>query len=107
MKMRRWLVSAACCAIWMRSRDTDCKKAVKLLKEDLTNGPNHCFGIHDKCSPDFCSTAQGRLSQSSASVDDNTDTVMEVDSGDGDDILGRLLSRPVLCVCVCVLYNKT
>ena len=66
-KMRRRLVSAARCAIRMRSKEADRKKAIKLLKEDLTNGPNHCFGIHDRCSTDFCSTAQARLSQRSTS----------------------------------------
>ena len=43
-KMRRRLVSAARCAIRMRSREVDRKLAVQLLKKDLLNGPNHCFG---------------------------------------------------------------
>lgn len=57
-KMRKRLVSAARCAIRMRSGEQDRKKAVKLLKRDLINGPNHCFGVHSNCSPDFCSTAR-------------------------------------------------
>ncbi len=59
-KMRRRLVSAARCAIKMRSKEPDRKNGVKLLKKDLQNGPNHCFGNHQRCSPDFCSTAKGR-----------------------------------------------
>lgn len=60
-KMRRRLVSAARCAIKMRSKEVDRKLGVKLLKQDLKNGPNHCFSNHQLCSPDFCSTAKNRL----------------------------------------------
>ena len=38
LKMRKRLVSAARCAIRMRSKDPDRKKAVKLLERDLLNG---------------------------------------------------------------------
>lgn len=55
------LVSAARCAIKMRSRESDRKLGVRLLKADLKNGPSHCFGHHSNCSPDFCSSTRGRL----------------------------------------------
>ena len=54
-RMRKRLTSAARCAIKMRSKESDRKKAIKLLEHDLQNGPYHCFGIHDNCSKDFCS----------------------------------------------------
>ena len=57
-KMRQRLVSAARCAIKMRSKDTNRKQAIKSLERDLLNGPYHCFGQHDRCSPDFCSTVR-------------------------------------------------
>ena len=65
--MRKRLTKAARCAISMRSRESNKKLAIKLLREDLHNGPRHCFGIHIKCSTDFCKTARERLSQQSAS----------------------------------------
>jgi len=59
--MRKRLTSAARCAIKMRSKEADQKKAVKLLEQDLINGPRHCFGIHTHCSSDFCKhTKQGK-----------------------------------------------
>ena len=39
MKMRQRLVSGARCAIKMRSKEPDRKKAIKLLERDLINGP--------------------------------------------------------------------
>ena len=39
-------------------------KAVKLLERDLQNGPNDCFGHHERCSPDFCLSAKERLESS-------------------------------------------
>ncbi len=54
LKTRKRLVSAARAAIRMRS---DPKKALISLKRDLQNGPRHCFGFHDDCSPDFCKTS--------------------------------------------------
>jgi len=66
-KMRKRLTSAARCAIRMRSKEADYLKAVKLLERDLKNGPSHCFGFHDQCSPDFCLTARERASQATSS----------------------------------------
>lgn len=89
MKMRRRLVSAARCAIRMRSREPDRKKAVKLLKQDLINGPNHCFGIHDGCSPDFCTMVQQQSRPSSASIDDSSTATVPSLDGDDEAILGK------------------
>ncbi len=60
-KMTRRLVSAARYAIKMRSKEPDRRLGVKLLRADLKNGPNHCFGNHQLCNPDFCSSAKNRL----------------------------------------------
>ena len=57
-KMQQRLVSAARCAIKMRSKESNRHEAIKALARDLLNGPFHCFGQHDKCSPDFCSTVR-------------------------------------------------
>ena len=58
-------MSSARCAIKMRSREPDPKKALELLKKDLVNGPRHCFGLHQFCSPDFCTTAREQQEQTS------------------------------------------
>lgn len=48
-KMRKRLTSAARCAIKMCSKDGNRQRAVRLLEQDLINGPRHCFGYHQKC----------------------------------------------------------
>ena len=61
---------------------------MRLLKRDLLNGPNHCFGNYQHCSPDFCSTARDRLQISSApatSVSDKSGA-MEMGNDDIDDL---------------------
>ena len=91
-KMRRRLTSAARCAIKLRSKDPDTANTVKLLERDLLNGPYHCFGHHNGCSPDFCVTAQERVEASSS------DTSGDRASDDGeeghpdsssDDLIGK------------------
>ena len=52
--MRKHLTTAARCAIKMQSTGSDVKQATKLLRQDLRNGPLHCFGIHTNCSTDYC-----------------------------------------------------
>ncbi len=87
-KMRRRLVSAARCAIKMRSKESDRKNGVKLLKRlkrDLLNGPNHCFGHHTHCSSDFCSTAKNKQPPP-ATYDDMTD---DADRDDDDVLAGK------------------
>ncbi len=61
--MRKRLVTAARSAIRMRSKEKDVKKALAALKNDLKNGPQHCFGFHQHCSPDFCKTARDSVQQ--------------------------------------------
>ena len=56
--MRKKLTKAARSAIIMRSQEADKVTAVKKLQHDLLNSPLHCFGIHSKCSPNFCRTQQ-------------------------------------------------
>lgn len=56
--MRKRLTKAARCAIKMRSTLNDKREAAKLLREDLRNGPFHCFGDHSHCSTDFCKVTQ-------------------------------------------------
>ena len=52
--MRQKLTKAARCAIIMRSKESDKRKAAALLQEDIINGPLHCFGSHHKCKSDYC-----------------------------------------------------
>ena len=52
--MRKRLTTAARCAIKMRSAESDAKRGTELLRQDLRNGPLHCFGIHSYCSTDYC-----------------------------------------------------
>ena len=88
-------MSAARCAIRMRSKEPDRKKAVKLLERDLINGPRHCFGFHDQCSPDFCLTARGTQCSPGTRPSEEPDN----SSTDDDSFLGTCLC---VCVCVCV-----
>ena len=44
-KMRKRLVSAARCAIGIRSKELNTAQALISLRKDLINGPSHCFGI--------------------------------------------------------------
>lgn len=96
-KMRRRLVSAARCAIKMRSKEVDRSVGVRLLKRDLLNGPNHCFGNHQHCSPDFCSTAkdqlqllQGTPAPVSTAASDASAEATHIDGG--DDLACKFLS---------------
>ena len=74
-RMRQRLTSAARCAIKMRSLEPNQKEAIKKLQADLWNGPYHCFGVHNHCSPDFCTTSRENQQQdegsSEQSVADN------------------------------------
>ncbi len=77
LKMRKRLVSSARAAIRMRSQESDVRTALAALKHDLQNGPQHCFGMHQHCSTDFCKTAREKQQQSmpsSSSSSMNTPT---------------------------------
>ena len=89
-KMRQKLVSAARCAIRMRSKESDRKNGIKLLERDLINGPLHCFGEHVRCSPDFCTTVREKTQQTQqmSSNDDGPDD--DHDGGLDDDHDGGL-----------------
>lgn len=84
--MRKKLTKAARCAIKMKSAHSNKGEAVKLLREDLRNGPFHCFGDHSRCSTDYCKVAQKAPNQQSSStehapsesIDNTTQTEMEV-----------------------------
>ena len=93
-KMQRRLTSAARCAIRMHSKESDTSRALHSLERDLINGPLHCFGYHDNCSPDFCSTARERLEQSSSSGSetDSDSSINDEADIDDTDLVGRLLT---------------
>ena len=59
--MRKKLTTAARCAIKVRSGENDTKHAVKFLRQDLRNGPLHCFGVHTNCSTDYCKVINSTL----------------------------------------------
>ena len=82
-RMRTRLVSAARSAIRMRSKESDQKKAVKLLERGLINGPLHCFGQHNHCSPDFCTAAREKT-QPTTSNPRAAAPVMNDDDSDND-----------------------
>ncbi len=92
IKMRKRLVSAARCAIRMRSKEMNTIKALDALKKDLTNGPFHCFGIHNNCSPDFCTTARCRLQQerNPSSINDINADEVEEPNDDRTDVQGTI-----------------
>ena len=70
--MRQKLTKAARCAIIMRSKESDKQKAAALLREDILNGPLHCFGSHHKCKSDYCKVVRS-LEKAHNNVDkDNT-----------------------------------
>ncbi len=91
LKMRKRLVSAARCAIRMRSKNPDRKKAAKLLERDLLNGPWHCFGIHDRCSSDFCSAVQPSDQHAAPLTSSSSEDENLCDEDDTDDFIGMFL----------------
>ena len=88
--MRKKLTKAARCAIKMRSVHSNKGEAVKLLREDLRNGPYHCFGDHSRCSTDFCKVAQKTAKQQSSSIEhapsENTHNVTHIEMDMNTDI---------------------
>ena len=69
----------------MRSSELDGQLLIKLLKRGLTNGPNHCFGYHNFCSPDFCTTARDQLSHGDSSLTQDTAEAVENDFSEDED----------------------
>lgn len=76
--MRKKLTKAARCAIKMRSKEKNTSVAIRKLQEDIYNGPLHCFGLHEACSPDYCKTAQSKLTPTEFVADSsgNTNTTL-------------------------------
>ena len=62
------------------------KEAVKLLERDLKNGPSHCFGFHDNCSPDFCLTARERATPQASLTVHQEDINHDHSCGEDDDV---------------------
>ena len=92
LHMQKRLTSAARCAIKMRSIEVDRSKAVKLLEQNLKNGPYHCFGIHDRCSTDFCTHThkQGQSVSSSVTESCSSDLMDDVELDD-------VQSKQIIC----------
>ncbi len=98
-KMRKKLVSGARCAIRMRSREPDRRKAVKFLERDLVNGPRQCFGYHSECT--FVLQKSTSLNRASPSTNIETDnrhdqqsTTEDVDDPSDDmEILGKSITN--------------
>ena len=88
IQMRKKLTSAARCAIKMRSKEADKRKAVKLLEHDLKNSPYHCYGIHDKCSTDFCTHAQHHQAGKTLTIPKRSDDDI-LDDPEFDDVQGK------------------
>ena len=93
LQMRKKLTCAARCAIKMRSKEDDRRKAVKLLEKDLKNGPYHCFGIHNGCSTDFCTHVPELTSSVAMSGNDevNDDEALE-------DVEGKWIALWDMCI---------
>ena len=95
--MCKRLTSAARCAIKMRSKESDVTKAVKLLERDLINGPYHCFGQHNNCSADFCTTAREKMTPTTQSTSsDESDCTHDASStSDLDEVQSEYLQKKV------------
>ena len=86
--MRKRLTKAARCAIKMRSAMPDRKHATELLRADLRNSPLHCFGVHSKCSTDYCTVAQ-------AATTDSHTTGTTTKDGDASDTSPEVLPSTI------------
>lgn len=71
----------------MRSKEPDTTRAVKLLERDLQNGPYHCFGHYERCSPDFCLSAKERVESSRDTSGDGAASDEDIDNPDESDDL--------------------
>ena len=91
-RMRRGLTSVAWCAIKMHSQEADTRQAVKFFWKGSHQWSHHCFGYHDNCSPDFCSTPRERMQQMSslASLTDNN-TMEHPNTDDDTDVTGMCM----------------
>ena len=64
------------------------------LQADLRNGPRHCFGMHDNCSAEFCTTVRERQNQETEMQDGtgNPDLQTE-DAGSLSDVAADQVSN--------------
>ena len=107
-KMRKRPTSAARCTIKMRSQEPDRNMATRLLERDLLNGPYHCFDYHNKCNPDFCSTARqnqfrtdsSRLSTNPSSAPSTSSNVAAAEDEVSDDNSNDMEGDYSLKMCV-------
>ena len=66
-------------------------KLMLIISEIMINSiPNHCFGNHDHCSPDLCTTARERLSHDDSHLIQETPEPVESNGyeDDDNDVLG-------------------
>ena len=59
-QMRKRLTLRMRSSITNRSKETDSRKAAKLLRIDILTCAPHCFGIHNKCNSDYCKVAKNK-----------------------------------------------
>ena len=81
--MRKKLTKAARSAIIMRSQEQDRPTAISKLQKDLINSPLHCFGCHERCSPDFCKTVH-QINNNNTTVSSNPSSSSDNPSSSSD-----------------------
>ena len=91
LKMRCRLVGAARSAIRMRSAESNRVLALSYLRNDLMNGPRHCFGHHSNCSPDFCTVAKEKLTADVPQT--STDPPDEPDNTEDGKVMSTVFSK--------------
>ena len=96
-KMRQRLTSAARCAIKMRSEEENRANAIQKLQADLKNGPFHCFGIHDQCSPDFCISKQKTEKTPTTTPTTTNPSLLSMDEDEDYDI-SDIAAEQVQCI---------
>ena len=72
-----------------------------MLRNDLVNGPRHCFSIHTHCSSDFSTTARDQQQPALSSHNDGTE-----DGEDPDDDENDLGGTHIVAVADLWNYNK-
>jgi len=112
--MRKQLTKAARCAIKMRSAHTNKGEAAKLLRQDLRNGPFHCFGDHSQCSTDYCKVAQRTTNEQTTTEHPpsrDTTSTAAIESDMAIDITSTMLDivgereRANVGICIISLYQ--
>ena len=78
---KRW-TAAACCAIKMRSKESNKSWESPPLYQDLWNGPFHCYSNHMQCTADYCTAIQRSSSSPAPSpVSSSSPDLSTVSSG--------------------------